>query len=153
MLDAYLVLHVIPNMKKDRIVIDTNVILSGLKSKNGSSYQLLRCIPEKKFTVVVSVPLVLEYELVLSKHKKQLDLTCDEVNDFLDYICAVSMHVRIFYLWRPILKNPYDDHILELAVSSSSKYIVTFNLKDFKEAASFGSNAVEPDSFLKKMRG
>ena len=140
-------------MKYTKIVIDTNVILSGLLSQKGTSYKLLRLIPKKLFTVVMSVPLILEYESILHKSIRKLNLSKTDIEDFLDYICAISEHTKIYYLWRPILKDPYDDHILELAVSSNAKYIVTFNISDFKEAKTFGIHAIEPEEFLEKIRG
>jgi len=135
-------------MKKPKVVIDSNVIYSGLLSQKGSSFKLLKLIPDNAFTVAVSVPLILEYESVLVKNLGKLNLNKKDVNDFLDYICAVAEDTRIFYLWRPLLKDPYDDHILEVAVSSNSKYIITYNIKDFLEARSFGIKVISPDVFL-----
>jgi len=135
-------------MKKPRVVIDSNVIYSGLLSQKGSSFKLLKLIPDNAFTVAVSVPLILEYESVLVKNLGKLNLNKKDINDFLDYICAVAEDTRIFYLWRPLLKDPYDDHILEVAVSSNSKYIITYNIKDFVEARSFGIKVISPDVFL-----
>ncbi len=148
-----MVLYMIPCMNNPKIVIDSNVILSGLQSQKGYSYKLLKLIPKKKFTVVISVPLILEYESVLMKKLKILHLTKNDINDFLDYLCSISEHTKIFYLWRPVLKDPYDDHILELAVSSNSHYIITFNLKDFIETEKFGIKAITPDNFIQKLRG
>jgi len=139
-------------VKKQKIVIDTNVILSGLMSKKGGSFKVLSMIPKNRFSVVISVPLILEYESVLLKNLKNFNLTKKDINDFLDYICLVSEHTKIFYLWRPVLKDPYDDHILELAVSSNSKYIITYNLKDFNEVYQFGVRPVTPETFLSKLK-
>jgi putative PIN family toxin of toxin-antitoxin system len=140
-------------MSSVKILIDTNVILSGLLSQKGTSYKLLQLVPKKKFTIVMSVPLILEYETILHKNIRKLNLSRTDIDDFLDYICAISEHTKIYYLWRPILKDPYDDHILELAVSSNAKYIVTFNISDFNEAKKFGISPIEPDEFLKTLRG
>ena len=140
-------------MKSLKVVIDTNVIFSGLLSQKGSSYKLLKLIPRNIFTVVLSVPLVLEYESILSKNLKKLNLTKSDIDDFLDYLCSISEHSLIYYLWRPILKDPYDDHILELAFASNSKYIITYNISDFKETDKFGIITITPDQFLLKLRG
>ena len=93
-------------MKK--IIIDTNVILSGLKSNQGSSFKLLSIIPENKFEIVISVPLVIEYEAVLLKHVKVLGLTKKDVDDFINYICKIGHHQKIYYLLRPFLKKQND---------------------------------------------
>ena len=132
-------------------VIDTNVILSGLKSKKGYSYRLLQLLPEKQFTPCISVPLILEYEAILKKHAKHL--TDKYVDDFLNYICAISNSVKIHYLWRPILKDPFDDHILELAVNAQAESIITFNTDDFKECIEFGITVEKPKEFLLRIGG
>ena len=140
-------------MSQLKAVIDTNVIFTGLLSKKGVSYKLLQSIPDEKFKIVLSVPLLLEYESVLYKNREKLNLSKSDIDDFLDYICLISEHTMIYFLWRPVLKDPYDDHILELAVSASAKYIITFNINDFKESKKFGIHAITPDIFLAKIRG
>jgi putative PIN family toxin of toxin-antitoxin system len=112
-------------MLRDEVVIDTNVILSGLKSKKGCSYKLLDFISQDKVTFSISVPLILEYESILLKFKDTIGLTVRDIRDFIDYLCKVGNQTKIYYLWRPILKDPFDDHILEVAVNSESKYIIT----------------------------
>jgi putative PIN family toxin of toxin-antitoxin system len=131
-----------------KIVLDTNIIFSGLQSQKGTSHKLLRLLPDKSFEIVISVPLILEYESILLKHSKQLKLSHADIDDFLDYICSVAIHSKIFYLWRPFLPDPFDDHILELAVASSSKYIITYNLNDFESVSKFGIKAITPDEML-----
>ncbi|HOA08544.1 MAG TPA: putative toxin-antitoxin system toxin component, PIN family [Spirochaetota bacterium] len=131
-----------------RVIVDTNVILSGLKSAKGSSFKLLSLIPENRFEILLSVPLVMEYEAVLLKHLKLLGLSKNDIDDFIDYLCKISIHHKIYYLWRPFLKDPYDDHILELAVAASADFIITFNIKDFDGTEKFGIRVIEPDEFL-----
>jgi putative PIN family toxin of toxin-antitoxin system len=138
---------------KQRIVLDTNVIFSGLYSQKGASYKILRMIPEKIFELAISVPLVLEYESVLLKHSKQLKLSHVDINDFLDFICSISFHSKIYYLWRPVLTDPFDDHILELAIASSSKYIVTYNTNDFTPSVDFGLKVLTPEDFIQLLGG
>ncbi len=70
------------------------------------------------------------------------------ITKFIDYLCLISDHTKIFYLWRPILKDPTDDHVLELAVAGNAKYIITYNLKDFNESISFGIKAITPKDLL-----
>lgn len=148
-LDKYLVSYTIPNMNIGKVILDTNVVLSGLKSRNGSSFGVLEAVGSGKIDIAVSVPLVLEYESVLLKKLSPQILTEQEVSDFLDYLCSIGSPTKIYYLWRPILKDSYDDHILEVAVAAECSYIVTFNKKDFKSAQSFGIEAIEPRELLK----
>jgi putative PIN family toxin of toxin-antitoxin system len=132
-----------------RVVIDTNVMLSGLKSRNGYSFRLLSQIPQQMFRPCVSVPLVLEYEAVLKKHLKFL--TDQQIDDVINYICSVSEHTKIHYLWRPVLRDPFDDHILELAINAQAKTIVTFNSRDFGPSSEFGIEIMRPKEFLQSL--
>ena len=136
-------------MKIPKIIIDTNILISALKSKQGASYKLLTLIGKGKFETSVSVPLVFEYEDAAKKIIKNTQLTLKNVDDIIDYICAMSSHTEIYYLWRPYLSDPKDDMILELAVSSSSGIIVTYNRKDFKGSEKLGIKVLTPGEFLK----
>jgi len=132
-----------------RIVIDTNVFLSSLKSDMGASYALISKLPSDKFELALSVPLYAEYQDVLTR-KEHLtgDSTVKEILGFVRYICKIAHRQDVFFLWRPWFNDPNDDMILELAVASKSKYIITYNLKDFKNIESFGIEAIPPIRFL-----
>lgn len=134
-------------------MFDTNVLVSALRSRLGASYRLVSLIDSGSFKLHVSVPLVFEYEAVLKREKSHFGLTSDEIDDFLDYLCAVAKKSDIFYLWRPCLKDPADDFILELAVESGCSYIVTHNKGDFEQCRQFGIHAVNPGEFLKIIGG
>src|SRR5690349_16157484 len=105
-------------MKNPKIIIDTNVVLTALRSVNGASNKLMQLVGTKKFTLCISVGLILEYEDVLTRKIHKLSKT--QVNQFLDYICSASEHVKVHYSWRPTLKDPSDDMVLELAVAASA---------------------------------
>ncbi len=138
-------------MKTLKIVIDTNVIISALKSRNGFSFKLLSIIDDKRFRVFISVPLILEYEDVIKRSKSQINLSFTEISDILDYICLIAEQRKIFYLWRPFLKDPKDDMILELAVESECDYIISFNKKDFKKIEKFNLEVITPKELLRKI--
>jgi len=138
-------------MKTLKIVIDTNVIISALKSRNGFSFKLLSIIDDKRFRVFISVPLILEYEDVIKRSKSQIKLSFTEISDILDYICLIAEQRKIFYLWRPFLKDPKDDMILELAVESECDYIISFNKKDFKKIEKFNLEVITPKELLRKI--
>ncbi len=114
---------------------------------------MLRALEEEQFELAVSVPLVLEYESVLSAHLDRTIFSDEDIRDFVDYLCHVGRPTEIYYLWRPILRDPFDDHVLEVAVASESRYIVSYNKKDFKEAGTFGIEVLGPFEFLKKLGG
>lgn len=140
-------------MRVPIIVIDTNVILSALKSRNGRSNQLLRIIDTGKFDFAISVPLILKYESILKKHLDRSYYLEKDIDDFIDYLCYIGKKIKLFYLWRPYLKDPHDDHILEVAIHSNSKVIVTYNKKDFKEAEHLGICSLTPAEFINKING
>lgn len=133
------------------IVIDTNVLISGLRSARGASYQVLQRIGGPAFTLSVSVPLVLEYEAIAKEHARELGLTFADIDDILDYICSVADSRTIFYLWRPLLPDPCDDLVLELAVEANADFIVTHNHRDFGGAERFGVGIVAPGAFLRSL--
>jgi len=126
------------------IVIDTNVLLSAMYSNKGASYKLLSIIDSDKFTVNISTTLIYEYEEIL---KLKSNLEIKYVDSILNYICLIGKKNKIFYLWRPKLKDSDDDFLLELAVTSSS-IIVTLNGKDFKPASEFNIKVMTPKEFL-----
>ncbi len=95
------------------------------------------------------MPLVLEYESVLNREIGGRALPSDAVANFLDYVCAVSNHQSIHYLWRPQLPDPGDDMLLEAAVAAVCSYIVTFNVRHFENVEQFGIRAVTPVQFLR----
>ena len=138
-------------MKNYKIVIDTNVMVAALKSKRGASYKLLSIIDQDKFQISISVPLIIEYEYALKRTDLNILLTESEIDDILDYICQIADKREIFYLWRPYLKDPKDDMVLELAVESESDYIITYNQKDFQGVSKFGIKTLTPKAFLKKI--
>jgi len=138
-------------MKTLKIVIDTNVIVSALKSKNGFSYKLLSIIDDKRFDIFISVPLILEYEDAIKRSKSKIKLSVAEINDVLNYLCLIGNQRDIFYLWRPYLKDPKDDMVLELAVESESDYIISFNKKDFKGINKFSIEVITPKELFIKI--
>jgi putative PIN family toxin of toxin-antitoxin system len=137
-------------MGVENVVIDTNVVISSLKSKRGASYKLLMSLKNDIFKPNISVPLFVEYESVAKRVGMVSELTEQEVNIFLDYILSKSSIRVIYYLWRPYLKDPKDDLVLEVAVESQSKTIITFNKKDFKGVNKLGITALTPQEFLKE---
>lgn len=132
-----------------RIVLDTNVLIAALKSRKGASFRLIELVGTDRFTISVSVPLILEYEYAAGKLAESIGLTERDIENILDYLYRIAEHRRIFFLWRPFLKDPNDDMVLELAVESESDYIVTHNIRDFEGVGQFGLKAISPREFLK----
>ena len=135
-------------MKIPRAVIDTNVIVSAFRSRRGPAFALVSRIGSGFFEPSVSVPLVFEYEEVL---RRATDLNEQEILAVLRFLCSVAHQQKIFYLWRPLLPDPKDDMVLELAVASRSKFIVTYNQRDFTQAAQFGIEPLVPEELLRRI--
>ena len=128
------------------IIIHTNVLVSAMKSSLGASYKLLADIDNANWQLQISTPLVLEYEAILKRDIAYL--RHEDIDSLVDYLCLIATAHQIFYLWRPVLKDPKDDHILELAVKANSA-IVTWNTKDFKLAKTkFGLDVLTPKELL-----
>jgi putative PIN family toxin of toxin-antitoxin system len=124
-----------------KVILDTNVVLTALRSKNGLSRKWLQAALTGKIEMLVSIPLFLEYEEVL-KRPEQLTatrLTVELVNEFLNGLSNVIIPVEISYLWRPQLNDPKDEMILEAAVTGQADWLITYNVKDFAKAARYFS--------------
>lgn len=135
-------------MEGFRVVLDTNVLVSAFRSQRGPAYRLVSLIGSERFELSISVPLVFEYEDVLGRATGLDEIDIARV---LRYICSVAWHQRIFFLWRPLLPDPKDDLILELAVASRSSCIVTYNQRDFMKADLFGIEVVTPEELLRRI--
>ena len=131
------------------IVIDTNVMVAGLRSRRGRAFRLLTLVGTGQFDIHLSVPLVLEYEEVLLRELPHLQVPRTVVEDVLDFHCTVATRHRIFFLWRPYLPDPSDDMLLELAVTARCDFIVTYNTRDFISIERFAIRAIEPGEFLR----
>ena len=136
-------------MKPD-IVLDTNVLLTALKSSKDTSFRLLSMVDSDRFQLHVSTTLVAEYEAVLKRGL--LTLSAQQIDDVVDFLCARATHHKIYYLWRPVLKDPGDDFVLELAVKAQAR-IITWNVADFKRSQSLGVLVQTPKEFLNFLEG
>lgn len=138
-------------MAQLQIVIDTSTFVSALRSRRGASYKLLSLIDSGKFEINISVPLILEYEAAAKRLVGEILLTESEIDAILDYVCVVSRRHKISYLWRPFLRDPQDDMVLELAAAANCDFIVTYNKDDFRGAERFGLEIVTAIEFLEKI--
>lgn len=138
-------------MKPIQIVLDTNVLYAGLRSRRGASFKLLKHLETGRFELNLSVPLVLEYEEVLIRKEPTLNFTPEEIGKLLDYLCRIANLHEVHFLWRPILNDPKDDMILDLAVRANCQYIVTYNTRDFSGVNKFGIKAITAKEFLKSI--
>lgn len=134
-----------------KIVVDTNVLVSALRSRRGWSFDLLTRIGQGQFEHVVTVPLVIEYEDVL-RREGMVPLSGGAVDDVLDYICASGLRQQVHFLWRPKLTDVRDDMVLEAAFNGQCDAIVTWNVRAFRAAVDIGIDVPSPDLFLKRLK-
>ncbi len=131
-----------------RVVLDTNVIISALRSSRGPSFKLLSEVGRGRFQVALSVALALEYEDAAVRATR---ISPAALTTILGFLCSQAHQQKIFYLWRPYLPDPKDEMVLELAVASRSACIVTYNLRDFRGADRFGIRVLQPEDFLEEI--
>lgn len=136
-------------------VLDTNVLVAAIRSPKGASAEILRRAFKGQVKVLCSVPLFMEYESVLLRpeHLAAAGAQAPEVINVLDVLAGVVIRVEIQFLWRPQLKDPNDDLVLELAVNGQglgdAVTIITSNQKDFlPQATKFGVDVITPRQFF-----
>jgi predicted nucleic acid-binding protein len=132
------------------VVLDTNILVSALRSRRGASFALVERIGTGLFDIAVSVPLVLEYEDAMLRHRGSL--TAGQVGDVIDYVCSVARHHRVFFLWRPLLRDPNDDMVAEVAVASGARAVITYNVRDFSGMERFGVKVWSPKHLLEGIK-
>jgi putative PIN family toxin of toxin-antitoxin system len=134
-----------------RIVLDTDVMVAAIRSREGASQQVLRTALVGRCTLLVSVPLIIEYEAVMTRpeHLSASHLSTKDIEDLLDAVAFVADPIRLAFLWRPQLRDPEDDIVLETAANGRADLLATFNKRDFgNRAAGFGIRVVSPADVL-----
>lgn len=135
-----------------RIVLDTSVSVAAMRSRRGASQALLRLLPSPQFQPALSVALYMEWLSVLTRPEHcPAGVSEAQMLGFVRYLASVSHLQDIHYLWRPFLRDPNDDMVLECAVASASRFIVTHNVRDFQRSTELGVRAVTPGDFLRTL--
>jgi len=135
------------------VVLDTSVLVAAFRSRRGAAFRLLSRVGTGDFGIAVSVPLVLEYEDALLRQLADTSLRESDVHDVLDYLCSVAKRQDIFFLWRPLLRDPNDDLVAEVAVAAGCDAIVTYNRRDFAGIEQFGIRVLTPAELLREAGG
>jgi putative PIN family toxin of toxin-antitoxin system len=137
-----------------RLVLDTATMVAAIRSNAGASNRLLAAGLERRLIMLVSTPLLIEYEAVMTReeHLAASGLTADEVGAVLDAVAATAEPVRLAFLWRPAVRDADDDMVLETATNGQAEAIVTFNRRDFaKVAERFGVEVLLPGEALQRL--
>lgn len=138
-----------------KLLLDTDVIVAGLRSPTGASAELLRMARRGQIMLLASVPLFVEYEAKCTEdeHLTAAGLSREEVAAFLDGLAAIVQPVSIHYAWRPQLNDPADEMVLEAAVNGGARILVTFNRRDFGDVPGrFGIDLLLPSEALGRVR-
>jgi putative PIN family toxin of toxin-antitoxin system len=139
------------NNRPYQVILDTNVLFAALRSQAGVSNRLLSLLGDPRWQIHLSVPLVLEYEEVLYHNQPELGVTIDEIDRVIDALCAIGIPHDIFFLWRPLGKDPDDEFLVELAIAASADAIISYNKVDLKQVQSFGMQVLTPKQFLQQL--
>jgi putative PIN family toxin of toxin-antitoxin system len=138
-----------------RVVFDTDVLIAALRSPAGASAELLRRVMSRQLRLLANVPLFLEYEAVALRQDqlKAIGVTAASMRQALDELAALTEPVRGYFQWRPQVRDPNDEMVLEAAVNGRADVILSFNLRDFGNApATWGILLSTPGDFLRSLR-
>ena len=135
--------------------MDTDVVVAAMRSPSGASAAILRCIRQGQCVMLLSVPLALEYEALCQKAEQRLaaGLSERQATIFVSAVIAMAEPVETHFLWRPQLRDPNDEMVLEVAVNGQAEALVTFNLKDYGAAPGrFGVDLLLPRQAIERIR-
>lgn len=138
-----------------RIVLDTSIVVAALRTRSGAGNAVLRLVASGRVVALATPPLFLEYEAVLKRAEHQLahGLDLGKVDEFLSEFAALIEPVEVHFQWRPQVRDPGDEMVLEAAINGEADAIVTYNKGDFAEAGKrFGVAVLRPDELLKEVR-
>lgn len=133
--------------------MDTNVLVAGLRSKRGASHEVLQLLRAGRWTLLLSNTVLGEYHEVLHREVAALDLTHEDVDAYLDVICALAEQRTLTTAWEPAAADPDDEAFVQLAREAQVDYLVTHNVNDVAGAAQFSVQVVRPAEFLNAVRG
>lgn len=138
-----------------RVVLDTNILAAGLRSRNSASFAILKLVADRRLRPLVTTALFLEYEEVLSRPEQQQasGLSVLQINQLLAEFAALSKPVEVHFLWQPQLTDPKDEMVLEAAVNGRADALITHNVRDFViPARLFDISVLRPGDFLEGTR-
>ena len=136
-----------------RAVLDTNVLVAGLRSQRGASHELLRMLDRREWTLVLSNTLLTEYQEVLHREQSELPYTHEEIQRVLDGLCFRAEKVHLRTRWWPVLTDADDEAMVHLAVESRTAFLVTHNVRHLQPAVEVGVSVMTPAEFLRTLRG
>ena len=153
LVNIYVCVNITGDMRNSqKVVIDTNILVAATRNRRGPSYALVQKIRLGELVMCCSPALFLEYEDVLMRPSQLAasGLQVSDIEAILGELAGLIEPVSIHYQWRPQLRDPSDEMVLEAAVNAQAKAIVTYNLRDFRPAQRFGIFVLNPyQTFLR----
>lgn len=137
-----------------RLVLDTSVLVAGLRSRHGASNRLLQAVARGRIRLLATTALFLEYEAVLLRpeHRIVTGLGPEQIEKVLAALASAADPVEVHFRWRPQLRDAADELVLEAAVNGRAQALVTHNTRDFAAAATrFGLEVLTPQQCLKEI--
>jgi putative PIN family toxin of toxin-antitoxin system len=138
-----------------RVVLDTSVVVAALRTRAGAGNAVLRLVAKRRLIPLVSPPLFLEYEDVLKRAEQRIahGLTLEMIDEFLSEFAALVEPVEVRFLWRPQVRDPSDEMVLEAAGNGRADALVTYNVRDFALAGErFAVPVLRPPDLLKMVK-
>ena len=134
-------------------MLDTDVVVAAMRSPSGGSAELMRRTDAGKAVMLLTVALALEYEAIcmLADHRLASGLSASQAGIYVDGLISLAEPVRSFFRWRPQLRDPGDELVLEAAVNGQADAIVTFNQSHLREARNFGIAVIRPAEALRRI--
>lgn len=139
-------------MSKQRAVMDTNVLVAAFRSRTGASFEIFQRLRRDEWTAILSNHLIFEYEEVLKRDMATLSLSLDDIDQILNALCARGEEWPLTHNWQPVLPDPDDEPLVQLAQESAALGIVTHNTSHLQPAAKLGIQVLKPREFLAKLR-
>ncbi len=139
----------------ERVVLDTSVVVAALRTRAGAGNALLRLVAHRRLIPLATPPLFLEYEDVLKRAEQRLahGLTLEMVDQFLAEFAALVEPVEVRFLWRPQVRDPSDEMVLEAAINGQADALVTYNIRDFALAGErFAVPVLRPPDLLRMVK-
>ncbi len=137
---------------KPRAVMDTNVLVAAFRSRTGASFEIFQRLRRDEWTAVLSNHLIYEYEEVLKRDATTLSLSLDDVDQILNALCARGEEWPLTHNWEPVLPDPDDEPLVQLAQESGALVIITHNTRHLQPAAKLGIQVLKPREFLVRLR-
>jgi putative PIN family toxin of toxin-antitoxin system len=139
----------------DRVVLDTSVVVAALRTRSGAGNAVLRLVANRRLIPLATPPLFLEYEDVLKRPEQRLvhGLAIAAIDEFLAELAALIEPVEVHFQWRPQLRDPNDEMVMEAAINGRADALVTYNIADFALAGErFSMPVIHPAVLLRKVR-